>query len=226
MFIGSVSAFCNFYGTFLLDAHFWTCCHQNHLTNNQCFGTLLPIIQLFSIWICSSIFYIIFVIYLNKSQTYNISELRSPKYINLWFIIYVFIFPICIGLTATFLLVSTNIISHHIILYGNILNITSCILTLITWTPQIYITYKCKGFISLSPITLFIQASGSLIIFIFEIVLNKSNLSISIPFMIAGLEQFIIFGIGTYYYFREKKRNQRLHYTITENDYLINNVYT
>lgn len=225
LFLGCVSSFCNFFGTFLLDAHFWQCCHQNHLSHRQCFATLLPMVQLFFIWIFLNVFYILFLIYFNKSRRIDIEEMRSAKSINTSFFLYVLIFPICLGFTGTFLLVATNIISKHIILYGNALNIIASILTLIMWAPQIWITYKKQDFVALSPLTIAIQSVGSLVIFVYQVLLSKSDLSIGIPFLVAGLEQVAVLMIGYYYRFKNRKSLKETQNGASERDYLFKNVF-
>lgn len=225
LFLGCVSAFCNFFGTFLLDAHFWQCCHQNHLSHTQCFITLLPMVQLFFIWIFLNVFYILFLIYFNKSHGVDVEEIRSAKLINTSFFLYVLIFPICFGFTGTFLLVATNIISRHIILYGNLLNGIASGLTLFMWAPQIWITYKKQDFVSLSPLTIGIQAIGSIVIFVYQVLLSKSDLSIGVPFLVAGLEQITVLVIGYYYRFKNWKSQKKMRDSLNERNYLLKDVF-
>lgn len=226
LFIGCVSSFCNFFGTFLLDAHFWQCCKQNEFTHFKCFKTLLPIVQLLFFWIFLNVFYILFIIYFNKSSNSDMNETRSSKAINISFWVYILLFPVMLGITGMFLLVATNIISKHIILYGNILNIISSALTIIIWAPQIYTTYKERDFITLSPITLGIQSVGCIFIFLYQVLLSKSDLSIGIPFLLAGIQELIIVGMGLYFKHKDKKKRHQDRFGNYIRDYGTNGRYS
>jgi hypothetical protein len=194
--LGNLSSFANFEGTILLDEHYYTCCRQNNLTASQCINTFLPVIQMSVPWIAGFIYYFIYTIISEKDQLVSREKELRIRYI---FLAYIIICPMLIGLLGTILLITTGTLNNHPLVFGTTLNIISAVLCFIMWIPQIIITYRTKGIGSLSLITLGVQGPGSILVFIYQNVINKNSWSVGIPFLFSGIQILILLFLGYYY---------------------------
>jgi uncharacterized protein with PQ loop repeat len=200
--LNNISAFSAFFGAFMLDYE----TIENCYTDDNCASDMIPFIQLLFVWLCPLINYIIFIKYYStpphvKSSCCNIRD----KYVVYGFFgFYIFIFLICCLMTSIVLIANWKNWKHHAIFFGKTLNILSSLITAFVWTPQIYKTYKEKHIGSLSLLSLGIQAPGSFMIFIFQVVLSGSSWYIGFPYLITSLFQLTIFILGFGY---ERKKN-------------------
>lgn len=201
--LSNISCFSAFLGAFMLDYHiFKECPHDKY-----CGRDLVPFSQLLFVWLCPLINYIIFILYYscpNYVQTTlcNIKE-KTLVYGFFWF--YIIIIIGCFMLTTIVLVANWESWKKHGLLFGEILNVLSSIITVFVWIPQIYKTYKEKNIGSLSLISLGIQTPGSFIIFIFQVVISKASWYIGLPYLITGIFQIIILTFGIYYERNKKK---------------------
>lgn len=206
--LNNISAFCAFFGSFMLDYYVFRCCKLN----GKCEYLLMPIIQVLFNWICPLINYIIYIKYFkahNKKHKYKV-------YGFFWF--YVIIFLICFTLTSIVLSAKWYSWQSHAQLFGKILNILSTIVTAFVWIPQIYETYKSKQIGSLSLLSLAIRTPGSFIIFIYQVILSKSSWYIGIPYLVTSIFQLIVLIMGFVYERKNKKKSINIYNTDFIND--------
>jgi len=194
--LANVSAFANFEGTILLDAHYYGCCQQNNLTKSDCINTFLPVFQMAIPWLGSFVYYLIFVIVCEKDSFASHGKEMRTRYS---FLAYLILGPIVTGLVGTILLISSGELNEHPLLFGNLLNIGSSTICFVMWMPQIWKTYQKKEIGSLSLITLAIQGPGSLLIFVYQDILNKNSWSVGVPFLFSGIQILILLVMGYYY---------------------------
>lgn len=198
--LNNMSSFCAFFGAFMLDYHLFRCCKEN----GACGYILLPFIQLFFNWLCPLINYLIYIKYFVGKDMY---ETRN---VYRFFGFYVVVFLISFTMTTIVLAANWYSWQEHAILFGAILNMTSTIVTSFVWIPQIIKTYQDKGIGSLSLLSLAIQAPGSFLIFIFQVVLSKSSWYIGFPYLVSSLFQTIILIMG-FVYERTKKHHRTIY---------------
>jgi len=197
----NMSSFCAFFGSFMLDYYLFSCCKDN----GGCGYLMMPFIQLLFSWLCPFINYLIYMKYFKST---NISKRRA---VYGFFIFYVIVFLISFALTCIVLAARWYSWQNHAILFGNILNILSAIITAFVWIPQIIETYKTKDIGALSLISLAIQTPGSFIIFIFQVFLAKSSWYIGIPYLVTSIFQLVVLVMGIIYNKRNKKKQVLTH---------------
>ena len=177
----------------------------------DCYDTYIPIVQLFSPFLCAVIFYMFFLFYFNykdknnssinhlylnhtrKKEIYNV-KLRAK--ISLITTILLFVYLV---------LLSVYFDNYYIDNSGKVLNVISTILSLIMWLPQIYTTYKLKNNHSLSLIALSIHAFGCLCTVIYQSVFLKQPLWVILCYIVGFISETSIVIMCLYY--RRKKNN-------------------
>jgi uncharacterized protein with PQ loop repeat len=189
--LNNMSAFCAFFGSFMLDYYLFKCCKHGH-----CGNILLPMIQLLFSWVCPLINYVIYIRYFKSNNT------KYSYKVYGFFSFYIVIFLVCATLTSVVLVARWSSWEKHAILFGRLLNITSVCITAFVWLPQIIDIYRNKKVGSLSLISLAIQSPGSLIVFIYQFVANKSSWYIGLPYLVTALLQAGTLVMG---YIYEKK---------------------
>eukprot|EP01130_Rhizamoeba_saxonica_P001140 TRINITY_DN1101_c0_g1_i1.p1 TRINITY_DN1101_c0_g1~~TRINITY_DN1101_c0_g1_i1.p1 ORF type:complete len:133 (-),score=19.57 TRINITY_DN1101_c0_g1_i1:20-418(-) len=100
-----------------------------------------------------------------------------------------------------------------VILYANILGYTSAGLTVAQWSPQIYTTYVFKGPGSLSLVTLLLQMPGAFLVVAFQI-MSKKGISTWGPYLVGGIQQFILVLLIVYYMIRDYLNNNKSKYSL------------
>lgn len=212
--LNNISCFCAFFGAFMFDYHIFRDCPKDKYCNRD----LIPFFQLLFVWLCPLINYVIFIKYYHcpsykKSKVYycpsfkksntHFIEIESRYFVYGFFWFYVLIFLGCCLMTSIVLVGNWKNWKNHGLLFGKILNSLSSLITAFVWIPQIYKTVKEKTVGSLSLLSLAIQAPGTFMIFIFQVVISHSSWFIGLPYLITSIFQTAIFGFGYYY---ERKR--------------------
>ena len=150
----------------------------DNFNNGNLYFKLLPIIQLFSPWLCLQINYHLYYIY-----EQNVSKRIKYKLFNL--LLALFVLPI-----YPLIIISSK--NNHIMV-SNIFNILSGILSVAMWIPQIKTTYRDKQAGTLSLLSIGCHAIGCLMVIIFQL-LEKEAFSTIIPYIIALLcESWIVY---------------------------------
>ena len=165
---------------------------------------LLPIIQLFSPWICLEINYIIY-------YYYDICQMRKTK-----FKLYNFLQIICVFIGYPILMLC---IKDDYDVFSNLLNVISGIFSVLMWIPQIKTTLLEENEGTLSLISVGCHAAGCLLVIVFQLMEN-SPFSTIIPYIIALCCEGWIVCYCLYKKYWRKKNEPLLNniYTITESD--------
>ncbi len=191
LFLGNVANYTNFIGALLSEWKYIHCCSQ--VSSKSCNTVLSPLIQMAIPWLCISIYYCLYIYYQRLNLDYQTSvELLIFKS---YFGIVVLIIGTIIGIILSFL----DPFDSGIAIAGDVFNIISAICCVIQWAPQIKTTYQLKNIGTISLISLGLQAPGSFAIFYYQDVYYKGNLSIGVPYLVAGIQQTILFIMGYYY---------------------------
>ena len=141
----------------------------NKIDNKNTYYQVLPIIQIFSPWICLEINYLMYYIY----ETNKFKKKKGIIMTISLFTCLLIFFPVSIYLFSS----NYNSIADT-------LNVISAILSVCMWIPQIITTFKDKNEGSLSLISLGCHSSGCLLVIIFQI-LEKQAFSVILPYIIA-----------------------------------------
>jgi uncharacterized protein with PQ loop repeat len=206
----NISCFCALFGTFMLDYHLFSNCHLDP----YCGRDLLPFIQLLFIWICLLINYILYMVYYNNTYEYDKKEVRL---VYGFFAFYVIVFIICVGLTTLVLVANWENWEKHGILFGEILNGLSSIITTVVWVPQIITTIKLRNIGSLSLLSLAIQVPGTLVTFIFQVYISHSSWFVGAPYMVSFIFQLVLLILGIIFELKKQKKWHNL-YNLYAND--------
>lgn len=91
--------------------------------------------------------------------------------------------------------------------YNNAMGLIGTISIILQWSPQIVTTFLHKGAGALSPITLSINAPGSMVTAL-SLVLAKKSFSLWLPYVLSGAQQFIIVSIIAWFHFCGKRNNK------------------
>tara|TARA_Y200000002_G_C22632747_1_gene643249 strand:+ start:164 stop:940 length:777 start_codon:yes stop_codon:yes gene_type:complete len=196
--MGIYSCMFNIIGTIQEDYQSLIHCRQN----NDCYSKIIPIIQLISPGLCFTILYL-FYIYYNIHTEDQILLTGEQKYATrrAWYNLYANITIITI-----FILTSINLKYQYINTIGKIFNITSMILSLVMWLPQIYTTYKLKSDHALSLIALSIHAFGCLITIIYQYAIAKQSFLVILNYLVGGISEASI--VLIVYYYRNKNKSK------------------
>lgn len=208
--LNNISSFCALFGAFMLDYNIFSSCHNNI----YCGRDMVPFIQLLFIWICLLINYILFIKYYNNTYDYNKYEAR---YVYGFFIFYVIIFLGCVTLTTIVLVANWEKWKSYGVLFGDILNILSSLITAFVWVPQIITTIRLKHIGSLSLISLAIQVPGTLLTFIFQVYISKLSWFIGAPYLVSFIFQLSLLILGIIYELKKRKLLANLYY-LYDND--------
>jgi len=149
----------------------------DNFNNGNLYFKLLPLIQLFSPWICLQINYHIYYIY--ETDPFKLSKY---KLFNILLVILtITIYPI--------LIICSN--NYHGIV-ADILNSLSGIFSVAMWIPQILTTYREKHAGALSLLSIGCHALGCIMVIVFQL-MEKQHFSVIIPYIIALLcESWIV----------------------------------
>jgi len=206
--LNNISAFCAFFGAFMLDYQIFRDCSSNP----TCGRDLMPFIQLFFVWICPLVNYIIFIKYFNKNYI-SFSGKRIQEHHKVWgfFAFYVIVFLFCFTMTTIVLVANWESWEEHGILFGRILSILSTVITSFVWIPQIANTWKTKEVGSLSLLSLGIQSIGSFIIFIYQVEISNASWYIGIPYLVSSSFQAFLLVLGLIFNRRKRLRIDQLY---------------
>lgn len=85
-------------------------------------------------------------------------------------------------------------------IFNNVMGLIGTISIILQWSPQIVTTFLHKGPGALSPITLSINAPGSMVTAL-SLILARKTFSLWLPYVLSGAQQFIIVAIIAYFHF-------------------------
>lgn len=89
-------------------------------------------------------------------------------------------------------------------IYNKTLGLLGTISIILQWSPQIVTTFLHKGPGALSPITLSINAPGSMVTAL-SLILAKKSFSLWLPYVLSGAQQFVIVSIIAWFHFCGKR---------------------
>jgi len=197
------------------------CCQ--HLPLSKCIQNIVPLAQLISPAICILIICSLVAYYSDRLTEQDLvvqSHLKTNlkrsvlDFIEFVFRSYSFVWPafiaalillaVIVGVGAA-LMVFKGINNHATIFYADAIGISAVFFLVIMYIPQLYTTFKAKHQGSLSLVTLFIQAPGSLAIVYFDAVQNHLSWTSWVPFLVSAIQQFILITMCIYYYIRNRK---------------------
>jgi len=219
MFLGHTASFWTCANTLVYYINGWWDCHGTTNCSENFIGFALVVAQ----WILYFIMYIFYLLYLPDSK-----ELYYPKYrkycrltkrqfVNLTF-------TISIILSAAALIANLFLLNKYhwhdpssgapdLVASTSAIEILILIFFLIHYFPQIYETYRIKEAGSISLVTLALMCPGTFGWTLYLALQGKigpnsqaGNPMVWVPYLIVGLMQAVLLGMGVYYE-RQKRRN-------------------
>ena len=176
-------------------------CH----TNNNCYNTIIPIIQLTAPGLCIITLYL-FYIYFSKNPEDRIILNSSIKF-KYKFILkrakFHFVINSILIISAILNIINSNY--NTIKNVGKIYNLISVVFSLIMWLPQIYTTFILKTDYSLSLLALSIHSFGCFITVFYQYFIAHQSILVILNYIVGGIcEAIIVFIV---YYYRKIKVN-------------------
>ena len=189
---GSLSGATNFIGLIT----------SNWSKNNS--TPFLPTFQLFTPWLCITIFYTMYLYYAYKNRFHNniynnresllwnnninnilinTNEIMDYKRVRISFPTYLML-TLIFWIIATILKISYN---SYIEYYSNIMNVSASITSVAMWIPQIHKSYKLKEAGSLSLIALAIHCAGCVLTVIYQVAMSNQEFLVGLPYLIGAI---------------------------------------
>ena len=219
MFLGHTGAYLSCLNALIFYINNWWTCSNTLNCTEKFLGFGLIIVQWFLYWIL----YFLFVKYHPKPDKSNLEYVTRYKWFyRRGFPYWSFIFSniICVVFTIITLIVLDlhgwkNAQTSDINVLIIIMQVVITSMFLIHYIPQIWETYKLKQAGSLSLITLGLMAPGTFLWTIFlatqkYLVPNSKGESspfVWVPYLIVGIFQAILLGMGIYYERQRKKKS-------------------
>lgn len=217
--LNNISCFCALFGSFMLDYYILNDCYKDTF----CGRNIVPFLQLILIWLCMLIYYILYIVYYNRTETeiyttegflfmnYKFSKIkREAYYVYGFFAFYITVFLGAVSLTSVVLIANWENWEKHGILFGDMLNILAAMITSFFWIPQIYETWKKQDIGALSLATLVMQTPGSLLTFLFQVLISHSSWFIGAPYLISFILQTILLTMGIIFEYNKQKNNTNI----------------
>jgi len=158
----------------------------------------------------SIIVYTLFLIYFDPDIK-GVSEWKKELYISIGLYIILIIFTILAPLgTWVGLLRTYGNKSGRVYYFGVAIGYLASAATIVQWLPQIVKTFIDKKKGSLSIFTFLIQLPGSLIVVFFQAVLEKTDVSTWLPFLINAIQQAVLLVECTWFWWVEYREVKRL----------------
>jgi len=196
------------------------CCLN--LSSIQCLKNNLATEQIFGGLICYTALYVLFLVYFNTQPTETETrEMRvRSKRIALATFIGVLGSSVIVGIITGVLYYDVRLHGSTLETVAQVFGYTSGALMIVQWAPQIYTTWKRKSPGSLSILMLILQMPGSLLVMFFQAVLNRSHVSIWVPYFFQFVEQLILVVLCAYFILqaRKKKSGDETALLIGDND--------
>ena len=194
--LSNISSLCNLLGViFIMYDKFWCC---SIVSNKHCMQIIMPVIQMCAPMIAQVSLLFMFVVWKKK----DFITYQANRYYNNTIKGYVII-----SLLFTIIGLILSKYNKNVV-YGNVLDTISSILTCFLFIPQIKHTYILKTSGNFSLIMLSLQMPGAFAIFVYQSILSKTSITTGLSYLISGIEQLILFVLCIYYdYFYNRYLN-------------------
>eukprot|EP01089_Gocevia_fonbrunei_P018240 TRINITY_DN6122_c0_g1_i2.p1 TRINITY_DN6122_c0_g1~~TRINITY_DN6122_c0_g1_i2.p1 ORF type:complete len:328 (-),score=21.74 TRINITY_DN6122_c0_g1_i2:3-986(-) len=173
----------------------------------ECSPSLLTLYQLSGIWLATFPVYILYIVFFLNTEEFKLDPVKRARdwllcrvLLGLFILYTVVMFGIGISFLASF-----GECGKATINFGWSVGILGTICTFIQWTPQIISTFRLKAVGSYSLLTLAIQAPGTLVVVYFLLFLSNEDISTWLAYLTAGIQQFVLLGLLSWYHFKGKQ---------------------
>jgi len=204
---GNFGSWLSLWNAILLQWDLFGCCE--HWSVTKCQFHLLSIYQISVPAIGQFIILHLFLIYYDraKQEKTPYASMRSFYFSLATYFTNMIIFMMApIGVSAA-LVVELGYRSSVINIWAKVLGITSAVITICQWAPQIYKTYVAKDKGVLSIYMLLIQFPGSLLVTYFQAFSFHTDVSTWLPYFMSAIQQGILLALCLY--FSYKNRNKK-----------------
>jgi len=201
--IALMSGFLTAINSGILKWHSVVCCLD--LSSIQCIKNNLATEQLTAALIFTFILYILFVYYYRIEPTAHESSTsrRRGKITSIIVLVLVIFSSIVLSIICGILYYDVKLGGTILATIAQVLGITSSILMIIQWAPQIYTTYKMRSPGNLSSLMLILQMPGALLVMFFQAVLNSADITTWAPYAFLFVEQLVLVIMCTLYRIRK-----------------------
>jgi len=194
VWINVMGNFCNTTSSVLDRWSKFLCCE--HINLGECMESVLVQIQL---GLNASIIFFIYILALIFFEHDGRSETKSLyRFAWLGFLLQLILMSIIVGSAAAFLVLSGPDADATDIYGQYFLGTFAALHPILTWTPQIWTTYKRKSSGSLSLIMLLLVFPGALLVAFYQGILNEEYV-VAIPALISGIELGVLLAMVLYY---------------------------
>eukprot|EP01119_Soliformovum_irregulare_P006903 TRINITY_DN1930_c0_g1_i2.p1 TRINITY_DN1930_c0_g1~~TRINITY_DN1930_c0_g1_i2.p1 ORF type:complete len:291 (-),score=56.29 TRINITY_DN1930_c0_g1_i2:184-1056(-) len=186
-----------------------SCCLKISVLN--CLKNNLSTEQLLSSLFCIVVFYALFLVYFDLKPTEKEtieSKFRARRRAFLALIVVVLI-SLILAILAGVMYYNLGTSSDVMIKYAQGLGITSMILVLIQWAPQIFTTFRNKSAGSLSVLMLLMQLPGSLLVMYFQAILNAADFTTWMPYLFQFIQQVILVVMCAIFHFKDWRESRK-----------------
>lgn len=172
----------------------------------KCTPSVLTLYQLFGIWAINFPIYWWFLLYFKLDGT--ASKKREWMAARVLFGVF-FLYGVAVSVVSYALLHVYGECGNAVLYFGFSMGMTSTVLTVVQWTPQIWQTWRMQDGGSLSTLMLCLQAPGSLVIVYFLVFSSQENWTTWLPYFVSALEQFLLLGMLVFFKIRTRWRKSK-----------------
>jgi len=197
----------------VLKWSYFQCCR--YLSGWEVIEELLPIEQLTAGPVMTSGIYFLVVLYFSVLPQTPEESIINKRYLHrkiAWglFIIMVIFTLALIALSLILIFFVGDSSNEGVKGYADAIGIISALIVTVVWIPQIYTTWKKKDPGTLSIIMLLIQMPGSVIVVIYQGILNNADWTTWLPYSCTAVELTILIVMWFWYkYFSVAAKNKK-----------------
>jgi len=184
------------------------CCWETPLTAGQCLENNLATLQIFSGSLALTILYILYLLYFENTPTNLHTHSDRVRMYRQSLALFCAIWILCIFFSTLggILYYNVGVNGEHIWTFARVLGGVSGVITIVTWTPQIYTTWKLRDSGALSVLMLLLQFPGSLLIIFFQGVLEKASITTWGPYLLGAIQQLVLIIMCIVFRIKGRKR--------------------
>jgi uncharacterized protein with PQ loop repeat len=167
----------------------------------KCTPSLLTVYQLLGTWVFSFPLYWWYLLFYRRPDPES-KWMRAYRLSAFAFLGVFLVYILLISVATALILWLAGECATVTIYFGSALGIVAAIVTFFVWTPQIVQTFLAKSVGSFSIPMLMIQAPGTMVVVYFLVFLSDESVTTWIPYLTAGVQQFVLLALLLYYEFR------------------------
>jgi uncharacterized protein with PQ loop repeat len=189
------------------------------LTVKSCLANNLPGFQLFVGPFCITILYVLVLWFFDLRPVGKITHEQKQEQRKFGFLLFLGVLVLCsiLAILAAIFYYLVHLPGEVLFAYAQALGIISTVTVVFQWGPQIWTTWKLKSQGSLSLLMLLIQMPGSLVVVVYQAILNDGHWTTWGPYVVATIQQMILIVLCLVFCSRERRHANPKYFPLTEN---------